>query len=51
MNSTIIIIVCTYIGHKPVDVLQEELEPSMVDSDEDKYKRKGTMERISRTLK
>lgn len=39
-----------YSGHKPVDV-QEEENPSLVDSDEDKYKRKGTMERISRTLK
>jgi len=39
------------LGHKPVGDSHEELEPSAVDSDEDKYKRKGTMERISRTLK
>ena len=48
-SISLVLVYTQYSGHKPVDV--QELEPSLVDSDEDKYKRKGTMERISRTLK
>jgi len=45
--------ICTLIpslGHKPVES-HEEQSPPLVDSDDDKYKRKGTMERISRTIR
>ena len=37
-------------GHKPVGI-HEEQSPPVADSDDDKYKRKGTMERISRTIR